>query len=44
MRLRLGPPRWWSGWQVTLRLGEARLAGPDAAQPADITRASGPGK
>jgi HD superfamily phosphodiesterase len=27
MRLRLGPPRWWSGWQVTLRLGEARLAG-----------------
>jgi hypothetical protein len=27
MRLRLGPPRWWSGWQVTSRLGEARLAG-----------------
>jgi hypothetical protein len=27
MRLRLGPPRWWSGWLVTLRLGEARLGG-----------------
>jgi hypothetical protein len=27
MRLRLGPPRWWSGRQVTLRLGEARLGG-----------------
>jgi len=27
MRLRLGPPRWWSGWQVTSRSGGARLAG-----------------
>jgi len=27
MRLRLGPPRWWSGWWVTLRVGEGRLAG-----------------
>ena len=27
MRLRLGPPRWWSGWRVTLRVGEGRLAG-----------------
>ncbi len=27
LRLRLGPPRWWPGWQVTSRLGEARLAG-----------------
>src|SRR4026208_2000802 len=27
MRLRLGPPRWWSGWWVTSRLGESRLAG-----------------
>jgi malate dehydrogenase len=26
-RLRLGPPRWWSGWWVTSRLGESRLAG-----------------
>ena len=24
-RLRLGPPRWWSGWQVTSRLDAARL-------------------
>ena len=27
MRLRLGPPRWWSGWWVTSRLGGSRLAG-----------------
>src|SRR5689334_9215172 len=27
MRLRLGPPRWWSGWWVTSRSGEGRLAG-----------------
>jgi hypothetical protein len=27
MRLRLGPRRWWSGWRVTLRVGEGRLAG-----------------
>ena len=26
-RLRLGPPSSWSGWQVTLRLGEGRLVG-----------------
>ena len=26
-RLRLGPPRWWLGWWVTWRLGEARVAG-----------------
>jgi hypothetical protein len=24
---RLGPPRWWLGWWVTWRLGEARVAG-----------------
>src|SRR5215211_8505912 len=27
MRLRLGPPRWWSGWRVTARVGEAMIAG-----------------
>ena len=27
MRLRLGPPRWWSGWQVTARSGGAKLVG-----------------
>ena len=26
-RLRLGPPRLWSGWRVTVRSGESRLAG-----------------
>ena len=27
VRLRLGPPRWWSGWQVTWRSDWARLTG-----------------